>query len=255
MIDTSRYEGMIAETVAICGHDGEYVDAYLARPLGPGPHPGVVLFHHRPGWDQWYREATRRFAARGYLAISPDLYHRFGKGEPDDVAARVKAAGDVPDATVVGDGIGAVDFLRAQANCSGAIALFGTCSGGRHALLTACQGADVQAVVDCWGGRVVMAPDDLSPTYPVAPIDLTAQLPCPVLGLFGNDDRSPSPEQVDAHEAALEAHGKTYEFHRYDGAGHGFFYDDRPSAYRAEQALDGWARIWDFLDRTLPTEA
>jgi len=52
-------------------------------------------------------------------------------------------------------------------------------------------------------------------------------------------------------EAALVAHDKPHEFHRYDGAGHGFFYYDRPSAYRAEAAVDGWAKVWDFLDRTL----
>lgn len=95
-----------------------------------------------------------------------------------------------------------------------------------------------------------MAPSELTPNSPVAPIDLTENLSCPLLGLFGNDDRSPSPEQVDLHEEALTRHGKPYEFHRYDGAGHGFFYDHRPN-YRQAQAVDGWARIWAFLDRHL----
>lgn len=56
--------------------------------------------------------------------------------------------------------------------------------------------------------------------------------------MVGNDDRAPSPEQVDLHEAELKKRGKDYEFHRYDGTGHGFFYDHRPM-YRVEQALDG----------------
>ncbi len=96
-----------------------------------------------------------------------------------------------------------------------------------------------------------MAPEDLGEAYPVAPIDLTPDLACPVLGLFGNEDRSPSPEQVDQHEAELRRLGKTYEFHRYEGAGHGFMYDHRPPAYRGEAAVDGWAKIWDFLGRHL----
>jgi carboxymethylenebutenolidase len=248
---TDAYEGMIAETVAVRGRDGTFVNAYLARPITDAPRPGVVLFHHRPGWDEWYREATRRFAHHGYVAICPDLYHRFGHGAPDDVAAAVRAAGDVADDQVVADGLAAVDHLRALPYVTGKVGVFGTCSGGRHALLTACRGGNIDAVVDCWGGRVVMAEEDLSDRYPVAPIDLTAELPCPLLGLFGEDDGAPSPAEVDQHEEALRRHGKAYEFHRYPGAGHGFFYYDRPAAYRAEQAVDGWQRIWDFLGRTI----
>jgi carboxymethylenebutenolidase len=251
MRSTDEYEGMIAETVAVEGDGGERIYAYYARPAGRGPYPGVVLFHHRPGWDEFYKETTRRFAHHGYLAICPDLYFRFGHGAPDDVAARVRSEGDVSDAQVVGDGLGSVRYLRAQPISNGKVGVFGTCSGGRHAYLTACRSDEIDAVVDCWGGRVVMAPEELNEQYPVAPVDLTADLSCPVLGLFGKDDRSPSPEQVATHEAALKKHGKAYEFHMYPGAGHGFFYYDRPAAYRAEQAVDGWEKVWDFLARHL----
>jgi carboxymethylenebutenolidase len=95
-----------------------------------------------------------------------------------------------------------------------------------------------------------MADSDLTPNNPVAPIDYTADLSCPVLGLFGKDDSSPSPEQVTVHEEALKKHGKDYEFHRYPGAGHGFFYYDR-SAYRQEQAVDGWQKLFSFLGKHL----
>ena len=92
------YEGMIAETLSINGDNNELISAYSARPLGPGPFPGVVLIHHLPGWSEWYREATRRFAHHGYAAISHNLYHRSGEGDPDDVAAKVRAEGGVADA-------------------------------------------------------------------------------------------------------------------------------------------------------------
>lgn len=248
---TDDYQGMIAETVSVRGHRGEFVHAYYARPTGPGPFPGVVLLHHLPGWDNWYRYATRTFAHHGFAAISPDLYCRQGHGEPDDVAARVKAEGGVPDDQVVGDATGCVEFLRAQQASTTNVALFGTCSGARHAFLAACRGAGADSLIDCWGGRIVAEEHELTPNQPVAPVDYTADLPCPILGIFGNDDHNPTRDHVDALEAALRQHDKTYEFHRYDGAGHGFFYHDRPSAYRAEAALDGWAKIWDFLDRTL----
>src|ERR671916_2736777 len=94
---------MLAESVAIRGHNGDDIAAYYARPLGAGPFPGVVVIHHMPGWDEWTREVVRKFAQRGYAAISPHLYSRLGPGSPDDVAARARAGGGVADDQVVGD--------------------------------------------------------------------------------------------------------------------------------------------------------
>ncbi|RME54050.1 MAG: dienelactone hydrolase family protein [Caldilineae bacterium] len=244
------YEGMLAETVSMAGANGDFIYAYFARPLGPGPFPGVVLIHHLPGWDEWYREATRRFAHHGYLALSPNLYHRAGHGTPEDVAAKVRAAGGVPDDQALGDIAGALHLLKALPYCNGKVGVFGTCSGGRHAYLAACRVPGFDACIDCWGGRVVMRPEDLTPQQPVAPIDYTADLSCPLLGLFGEEDHSPTPEQVAVHEEALKRHGKTYEFHMYPGAGHGFFYYHRPN-YRQAQAVDGWEKIWAFLGKYL----
>ena len=244
------YEGMIAETISINGDKHEPISAYVARPLGPGPFPGMVLLHHAPGWDEWYREATRKFAHHGYAAISHNLYHRAGEGKADDVAAKVRAEGGVADAQVIGDTEGAVAWLRAQPTLNGKVGVFGTCSGGRQTFLFACHTKNIDAAVELWGGRVVMSKEELTPKQPKAPIEFTKNLSCPLLGLFGNEDRSPTPEQVDQHEAELKKHGKQYEFHRYDGAGHGFFYYDRP-AYRIEQAVDGWQKVFAFLHKHL----
>jgi carboxymethylenebutenolidase len=250
MYETDQYEGMLAETVVVPGANGELINAYLARPLGPGLYPGMILVHHMPGWDEWYWEATRRFAHHGYVGLSPNLYFRAGHGTVEDIAAKVRSEGGVPDDQVVGDLEGMLQYLRALPYLNGKVGIFGTCSGGRHAYLAACRVKGFDAVVDCWGGRVVMPPEALSPNFPVAPIDYTKQLSCPILGLFGEEDSSPSPAEVDQHEAELEKHGKTYEFHRYPGAGHGFFYYHRPN-YRQQQAVDGWDRIWTFLDKYL----
>jgi carboxymethylenebutenolidase len=250
MYQTNQYEGMLAETVAVTGHKGDVINAYYARPLGPGPHPGMVIIHHAPGWDEWYRECARRFAHHGYATISPNLYFREGHGTAEDVGAKVRAAGGVPDEQVLGDLEGSLTFLRGQAHVSPKVGVFGTCSGGRHGFLAACRLKGFSALVECWGGGVVQKPEELTPKRPVAPIDYTKDLSCPMLGLFGNDDKSPSPEQVNQHEAELKKHGKNYDFHRYDGAGHGFFYYDRP-AYRQEQAVDGWKKTLAFLEKTL----
>ena len=250
MYTTDHYEGMLAETVTMSAANGDTINAYYARPTGPGPFPGMVLAHHMPGWDEWYREAARRFAHHGYATISPNLYFRAGHGSPDDVMAKVRSQGGIPDAQAVGDLGAGMRFLRALPNSNDKVGIFGTCSGGGHAVLTAGQVDGFDAVVDCWGGRVVMSPEQLNDHFPVAPLDYTAGLNCPVLGLFGNDDSSPPPEQVNIQEAEMKKHGKAYEFHRYDGAGHGFFYYDR-AAYRQAQAVDGWTKIWDFLSRTI----
>ena len=250
MYETNQYEGMLAETVTMPGANGETINAYFARPLGAGPFPGMVLAHHRPGWDEWYREATRRFAQHGYAALSPNLYYRFGHGTPEDVSAKVRGAGGIPDDLAVGDLGGAMNYLRSLPYVSDKVGIFGTCSGGRHAYLAACRVPGFDAVVDCWGGGVVMQKEDLTPNTPVAPIDYTGDLSCPILGLFGADDSGPTPEQVAQHEQALKKHAKTYEFHIYPGAGHGFFYYHRPS-YRQQQAVDGWEKIFAFLERYL----
>ena len=99
---------------------------------------------------------------------------------------------------------------------------------------------------------VVMDEEALNPNHPVAPLDYTKDLSCPILGLFGEEDRSPTPEQVAIHEAELKKYGKTYEFHMYPDAGHGFFYYNRPN-YRQQQAVDGWEKIFAFLAKHLAT--
>ncbi|MCB8947839.1 MAG: dienelactone hydrolase family protein [Ardenticatenaceae bacterium] len=250
MYQTDMYEGMIAETVTMPGHNGDLINAYLARPLGPGPYPGMVVIHHMPGWDDWYREATRKYAHQGYVAISPNLYFRAGHGTPEDVAAKVRADGGVPDEQAVGDMAGALHYLQSLPYVSDKIGVWGTCSGGRHAYLAACRVPGFSAVVDCWGGRVVMEEKDLSPNFPVAPLDYTKDLNIPLLGIFGEDDHSPTPAQVAIHEEELKKHAKQYEFHMYPDAGHGFFYHNRPM-YRQAQAVDGWNKIFAFLNEHL----
>ena len=124
------------------------------------------------------------------------------------------------------------------------------CSGGRHAFLAACTVEGLDAAVDCWGGGVVAGPEDLSPARPVAPIDYAEQLDIPLLGIFGNEDFSPTPADVDTLEGTLKKLGKDYEFHRYEGAGHGFWYYHTPM-YRQEQAMDSQEKVYAFLEKHL----
>src|SRR3954447_5049261 len=241
---------MLAESVTITGHGGDQIEAYLARPLGDGPCGSVVVIHHMPGYDAGTKEIVRRFAVNGYLAICPNLYSREAPGAaPDDAAAAVRAAGGVPDERLVGDVAGAAAHLRSLDGANGRVGVIGYCSGGRQSFLAACS-LDLQAAVDCYGAFVVGNPPDNFPLAVKPLVDIADRLSCPLLGLFGADDRYPSPDQTAELEKVLTEHGKTFDFHTYEGAGHAFFSVDRP-AYRPEAAVDGWKRIFAFYDRYL----
>ncbi len=108
------YEGMIAETVGFEGHNGDVIEGYLARPLGAGPYPGVILIHHMPGWDEATKEMTRKLAYHGYAAFAPHLHHREGPGTDEEITARIRAAGLVPDERCIGDVDAAIRYLERQ---------------------------------------------------------------------------------------------------------------------------------------------
>jgi carboxymethylenebutenolidase len=241
---------LAASTVTITGAGGDEIPAYLARPEGDGTRGGVVVIHHMPGYDRSTKEIVRRFAELGYDAICPNLHHRDAPGAaPDDAAAASRAGGGVPDERLIGDVAGGAAYLRALPTSNGKVGTIGYCSGGRQSVLAACN-LDLDAAVDCYGAYVTGTPPA---DFPVPITNIVDQLPnlrCPLLGLFGNEDKSPSPAHVDELEAILKELGKSYELHRYDGAGHGFFSPDRPS-YRVAAANDGWERITGFFAQNL----
>ena len=237
---------MRAESMTISGHNGDEIEAYFARPTTAGLHPGVVVIHHMPGYDRSTKEITRTFAVYGYDAICPNLHYRYAPGATaTDAAAAAIEAGGVPDDQCIGDVQGAADFLRALPTSNGKVGAIGYCSGGRQAFLSGIE-AGVEAAVDCYGAFVTGTRPEGHPLNVVPLTDRVADLACPVLGLFGAEDKYPSPEHVDQLERLLDQHGKTFEIYRYPDAGHGFFAVDRPS-YRVAAANDGWQRIAAFF--------
>jgi len=244
------YEALFAETVHIHGHRGDRIDAYLARPVGGGPYPGVVIIHHMPGWDGPTKEIARRFAHEGYVAISPNLHFREGKATPEENSASIRAAGGMPDDRTMGDLQGAIDYIRTLPYLNGKVGIIGYCSGGRQSYLAACTLRGLDAAIDCYGGGVVAKPEELTPRQPVAPIDVTQDLQVPLLGLFGVEDTRPSPDDTKKTEETLRKHGKTFEFHTYDNAGHAFFAVDRPN-FRQHAALDAWKRVLAWYGKYL----
>ena len=243
-------DALTAETITITSGNGDEIQAYSVRVHDEAPRGGVVVIHHFPGYDDSTKEIARTFAVNGYNAICPNLYTREAPGaSPDDAAAAARAQGGVPDERLVGDVGGAATFLRSLENSNGKVGTIGYCSGGRQSFLAAVS-LPLDAAVDCYGAFVVGNPPEGMPLKVGPIVDKTPNLSCPLLGLFGVEDKHPSPEQVGELEQALKAAGKTYEFHSYENAGHAFFSVNRPS-YRVEAANDGWQRIWDFYGQYL----
>lgn len=247
---TEAVVGMAVSNVTLPGFGGDTIHAYVARPEGAGPFPGVVFVPHIGGWDEFGREFVRRLADHGFLAIMPNIFERYGQGTPEEVSGRARADGGLADASVIGDAEGAMKWLKAQPESNGKVGITGPCSGGRAALLVAGSVPGFDAVVNLWGGNSVQPPDRLTEKQPVSPHSLIPQLTAPVLGIFGNDDMNPNAEQVNQLEAAFKEHGKPHLFHRYDGAGHGIFYYQGMS-YRPQAAMEGWNHLFAWFSQHL----
>jgi carboxymethylenebutenolidase len=247
------YDAVLSETVTITGHEGDAIEAYSARPLTPGPAGGVVVIHHLPGYDRQTKEFARSLAVGGFNAVMPNLYSREAPGaDPDDAvaAARSQGAIPIPDERIVAEVEGAIAYLKGLPNANGKIGVIGHCSGGRQSFLAAVS-LPLDAAVDCYGGFVVGEPPAGHPLAGWQPIVTKApSLSCPLLGLFGKEDKFPSPEHVAELEQALQAAGKTYEFHSYDGANHGFMQVDT-ARYHPQAAVDAWGKILDWFGRYL----
>jgi carboxymethylenebutenolidase len=244
-------EALTARTITITGDGGDQIEAYLAVPDdGAAPRGSVVVIHHMPGYDTSTKEIVRKFAANGYAALMPNLYYREAPGaSPDDAAATVRATGGVPDDRLVGDVAGAASQLRALEGSNGKVGVIGYCSGGRQSFLAACS-LELDAAVDCYGAFIVKPVPEGLPLKAKPIVGMAKDLSCPLLGLFGAEDKMPTPEETAELSAALDGAGKPHEFHTYEGAGHSFFSVDRV-AYRPEAANDGWLKIWDFYGRYL----
>ncbi|GAA4251342.1 dienelactone hydrolase family protein [Dactylosporangium darangshiense] len=236
-----------AETVFI---GEEKIEAYQARPLDPGPFPGVVVIHHLPGYDAATKEMVRKFAANGFSAICPNLFWREApNASPDDASAFVRGQGGIADEQIIRDVATAAAALRALDNANGKVGVIGHCSGGRQSLLVSTT-VDLDAAVDCYGAFALEPPPTGSGLNAVPIKDRLPDVRCPVLGLFGDDDKYPAPEEVARLASLMAEHGKSFEHHSYEGAGHGFFAVDRPS-YRPQSAVDGWQRVFAFFGKHL----
>ncbi|MEQ8228056.1 MAG: dienelactone hydrolase family protein [Rhodospirillales bacterium] len=223
---------------------GSEMEVWLSQPEGDGPFPALIFAIHAPANvgienDPFTLDLLERYAAQGYVCAAPFIFHWWPKEGPME-SKRPQLRDDhlvmdINAAFSVLEGMDNVDTQR--------IGILGHCMGGRIAWLAACHNDRFKALVVLYGGRIKTGAGEGA----TAPIDLAANIPCPVLGLFGNDDQNPSPADVDDYEAALKAAGVDYIFHRYDDTTHAFQDFSRPERYNAESSDDAQDKIFAFL--------
>ncbi|GMV07740.1 MAG: hypothetical protein AMXMBFR53_40150 [Gemmatimonadota bacterium] len=211
---------------------------YLAVPEGPGPFPALVIVHEWNGLVDRVREVADALAAEGYVTLAADLFQGRTGSNPDENMALVREAmADM--AGVVANLDQAVAFLKSRPDVGGRVGAMGWCFGGGVALSFGLDGAHHEATAIFYG-RLVDDPAVL------------ARMDHEVYGTFARRDQGPSPEQVEAFHAALEAAGIPNDLHVYDEVDHGFWlHVDQDPEVRSAPALDAWRRLKAYLDRTL----
>ena len=247
--DPSRVRGENIELKS----GSDTISGYLAQPIQSGNHPGIIVIHEAFGLVEHIRDIARRFANTGYNAIAPDLYTRKGPpSDPNNMASVMPVMFGKPDAEAVQDLEAAAEYLRALPGATGKVGVIGFCSGGRQTLLFACSSNKVDAAVDCWGGFIHRATPDAetTPARPKPILDLIGQLHCPLFAVFGEEDQNPAVAQSEELKKRAQAAGKDVTVKVYNGAGHAFLADYRPS-YREGPATELWNDAVAFFNKHL----
>jgi len=211
--------------------------AFVARPSQPQP-PGVLVCMHAPGVDTFIQNICERLATAGFAAIAPDVYHRQTSEDPNPLARM----GKLKDVELLEDHTAASRYL-ATVSDPARQSVIGFCMGGRQSYLWATEVPTLKAGVVFYGGSIMK-----SWGRGASPFERTGGIRCPVLGLFGKDDTNPSPQDVAKIGDEMDRLSKAHEFVSYDGAGHAFLNDTRPT-YRPDAAQDAWRRCIDWLSR------
>ena len=234
------------------GAQGQDMATYVSHPSPSEGNnfPAVIVIMEAFGVTSHIEKVCDQYAANGYVAIAPALYHRQHPNPKlgyDEMPAVQGYMGELRDNELIEDVNVAIDYLNNKypRTAGQKIGIVGYCVGGRIAYLAATSCAGISAASVYYGGRILVPFGDGS-----APIDLTSNITIPVMGNFGDDDTNPSPDDVKTIDAALTAAGVTHDFKSYPGAGHGFNCDDRGS-YNAEAATDAFTRTLGFFDKNV----
>ncbi len=216
---------------------------FMDMPSGSGPHPVIVVAHHRAGVDHATTKFVQDLAGLGFVAAAPDLHHRRPTGEDTKISLQ-----NLDDIQIIADLENTVAFLAALPEVDeDRMAIAGHCMGGRVAFLGASEINAFRASVVYYGGNMFK----VWGRGTAAPFDRLAGLRGPVIGFFGNDDENPSPADVARIDNRLTELGVDHEFHAYDGCGHAFQNFTNPDGYRAKATADSFSRMVRWLQEHL----
>jgi carboxymethylenebutenolidase len=204
---------------------------------------GVVVVQEAYGVNAHIDDVCRRFAAEGWLAVAPHLYHR--SGDPtfgyDDVSVVRPYMAELTPASVIADMDAAIAHLDGEGIAAGEVGVVGFCMGGSIALIAAAE-RDVGAAVTFYGGGISAGRFGFAPLIELAP-----HLKAPWLGLYGDLDHSVTVEDVERLRKAAATASVPTDVVRYADAGHGFHCDERRD-FHPQAARDAWARALAWLD-------
>jgi carboxymethylenebutenolidase len=236
-------------TLELATGDGA-MPLYKAVPDGDAV-GAVIVIQEAFGVNEHIKEVTRRFAALGYDAVAPNLFHRAGGGTApyDDFSKVLPLYEHLDDNGILMDVDATVEHLHQAGWSDRQIASVGFCFGGRVTFLAALR-RSLGASVGFYGGGIVT---QRFPQFPPL-VGEAATLQTPWLGLFGDEDASIPVEDVEQLREAIQSAPVDTEIVRYSDAGHGFHCEDR-DAYHESAAKDAWARALEWFDRHLETNA
>ncbi|PWU22346.1 MAG: carboxymethylenebutenolidase [Candidatus Rokuibacteriota bacterium] len=229
---------------------GDYaMPVYEARPASGSNHPIILVISEIWGVHEWVKDCTRRFAKAGYCAVAPELFKREGGvAQIPNIQDILKIVLAVPRKQVLGDIAAAGDWAKKRPGVKADRAgVTGWCWGGSTVYQVAATNPDIKAAVAWYGPPARPYPDTPNP---VTGFDVAKDIKVPFLGLYGETDQGPKPEDVKKLEQMLKEHNKNVDVVIYPGAGHGFFADYRPS-YNPTAAADAWKRCTGFFDKWL----
>jgi carboxymethylenebutenolidase len=228
-------DGLSAGTAKVKVPGGE-MPVYYAKPLDAAKPPVILVAMEVFGLHEHIKDVARRLGKLGAFAIAPDYYFRLGDlTQITQPAQLMPLVNGKPDHELFSDLDAAVDWAKSQGGDTDRLGIIGFCRGGRTVWLYATHNSNLKAGVAFYGSLM----DPPSAAMPENAFDLAAEVKAPVLGLYGAEDASITPDQVEAMKEKLKAAGKTANFKTYPGAGHGFFADYRQS-FRADVAQDAW---------------
>src|SRR5262247_4397101 len=214
---------------------GDYeMPVYEARPSTGKDTPIVLVISEIWGVHEYIRDCTRRFAKAGFYAVAPELFKREGGvAQLPNIQDILKIVLAVPRKQVLGDVAAAVDWAKKRPGArADRVGVTGWCWGGSTVYQVAATNPDIKAAVAWYGPPARPYPDTPNP---VTGFDVAKDIKMPFLGLYGEMDQNPKPEDVKKFEELVKQVNKRAEFVIYPGAGHGFFADYRPS-YNAAAA-------------------